>query len=376
VLAHIGNEKRPHWHKEKTNEKGSHWYKEETAHKSDTRQSCSALGLLEDMESAGEWVDRVLDRYRPVRAEDTYHAFLEVAQFFVSKLSPFDKARFERVRQDTFSRLNRDIATISRATPGTMTRCQAHENARGVWQAAIDETCSSRDHFVLYAYFQCKESPECWDVFCSELCHLYCTLVRQTTPVSVVLGGDIGLHQTKSKIATVFGPGGQHFEGSRWGSFFNNLMRLISEARQEHPADGGDLAFVPREHPVKMDVDNIRWTHQTPSDHFSDGTPIQETVDDLFAGRLDPLCAEFLALDVVEIDAYVFCIRNRRLTALKFFQQRLRDNGYSHKVSAVVHKLSLNNVSVFKKFIESFSTTTWGESVDLRRSSKTVVRAS
>ena len=28
-------------------------------------------------------------------------------------------------------------------------------------------------------------------------------------------------------------------------------------------------------------------------------------MDDLFAGRLDPLCAEFLALDVVEIDAYV-----------------------------------------------------------------------
>ena len=42
------------------------------------------------------------------------------------------------------------------------------------------------------------------------------------------------------------------------GSFFNNLMRLFSEARQEHPADGGDLAFVHREHPVKMDVDNIR----------------------------------------------------------------------------------------------------------------------
>ena len=98
-----------------------------------------------------------------------------------------------------------------------MTRCQAHENACVVWQAAIDKTCSSRNHFVLYAYFQCKESPECWDVFCSELCHLYCTLVKQTTPVSVVLWGDIGLHQTKSKIATVFGLGGQHFEGSRWG---------------------------------------------------------------------------------------------------------------------------------------------------------------
>ena len=51
---------------------------------------------------------------------------------FVFKLSPFEKARSERVRQDTFSRLNRDIATISRAAPGTMTRCQAHENACGV----------------------------------------------------------------------------------------------------------------------------------------------------------------------------------------------------------------------------------------------------
>ena len=27
-------------------------------------------------------------------------------------------------------------------------------------------------------------------------------------------------------------------------------VRLFSVTRQEHPADGGDLAFVPREHPV------------------------------------------------------------------------------------------------------------------------------
>ena len=75
-----------------------------------------------------------------------------------------------------------------------------------------------------------------------------------------------------------------------------------------------------------MDVDNIRWTYQTPSDHFSDGTPIQETVCDLFADRLDPLCADFLALDVVESDAYILHPQ-LTLAALKFFQQCLRDNG-------------------------------------------------
>ena len=31
--------------------------------------------------------------------------------------------------------------------------------------------------------------------------------------------------------------------------------------------------------------------------------PHPGTVDDFFADRLDPLCADFLALDVVEIDA-------------------------------------------------------------------------
>ena len=117
----------------------------------------------------------------------------------MSKLSPFDKARFERVRQDTFSRLNKDIATILRATPGTMTRRQAHENVCDVWQAAIDETCSSRDHFVLYAYFQCKVFPNA-GMFLHKLCHLYYMLVRQTTPVSVVLLEDIGLHQTTQRL--------------------------------------------------------------------------------------------------------------------------------------------------------------------------------
>ena len=32
-----------------------------------------------------------------------------------------------------------------------------------------------------------------------------------------VLWRDIGLHQTMSKIATVFELGGQHFEGAKWG---------------------------------------------------------------------------------------------------------------------------------------------------------------
>ena len=225
--------------------------------------------------------------------------FLEVAQFFLSKLSPFDKARFERVRQDTFSRLNRDIATISRATPGTMTRCQAHENACGMWwQAAIDETCSSR---ITSSFTRTSTQgvPRMLGCFLHKMCH--CN-VRQTTPVSVVLGGDINLHQTKSKIVTVFSPGDQHFEELRWGSFFHNLRRLFSEARQEHPADGGDLAFVPREHPVKLSTTSGgRTILPTTSALYT----IQETVDDLFAGRLDTLCAEFLVLDVVEIDAYV-----------------------------------------------------------------------
>ena len=84
-------------------------------------------------------------------------------------------------------------------------------------------------------------------------------------------------------------------------SLFNNVMRLFSEARQKHPAVDGKLAFIAPRTPCKMDVDNIRWTHQPLSDHFSDGA----TINVLFAGRLDPLRAGVLGTDVVEIDTFV-----------------------------------------------------------------------
>ena len=163
---------------------------------------------------------------------------------------------------------------------------------------------------------KCKESPECWDVFLQRVVSLYCTLVKQTTPVSC---GALGRHwfaSAKSKIATVFGPEVSTLR-DRDGSFFNNLM---------HPADGGDLAFVPREHPVKL-----MWTTSGGRTRLLPTTsarvpPSRKLWVTFFADRLDPLCADFLALDVVEMDAYILHPQ-RTLAALKFFQQCLRDNG-------------------------------------------------
>ena len=129
----------------------------------------------------------------------------------------------------------------------------------------------------------------------------------------------------KSQIATVFEPEVSTLR-NRDGSFFDNLMRLFSEARQEHPADDCDLAFVPREHLVngcgqtssertRLLLTNSAMVH-----------PFQEIVGDLFADRYDPLCADFLALNVVETDAKILHPQPM-LAALKFFQQCLRDNG-------------------------------------------------
>ena len=129
----------------------------------------------------------------------------------------------------------------------------------------------------------------------------------------------------KSQIATVFEPEVSTLR-DRDGSFFDNLMRLFSKASQEHPADDCDLAFVPREHTVKW-----MWTTSGERTRLLLTTsamvpPFQETVGDLFADRLDPLCADFLALDVVETDAKILHPQPM-LAALKFFQQCLRDNG-------------------------------------------------
>ena len=59
-----------------------------------------------------------------------------------------------------------------------------------------------------------------------------------------------------------------------------------------------------------------------------------------FAGRLDPLCAKFWHLMLSEL-MRMFCIRNRLLTALKFFQKRLRDNGSNRGVLDRVEDLDV-----------------------------------
>ena len=121
-----------------------------------------------------------------------------------------------------------------------------------VWHVA---GCHRRDLFQqrslrLLRVLPVQGVPKCW-MFLHKLCHLYYMLVRQTTTVSVVLLEDIGLHQTTQRLPKSLGLAVSTFEGSKMWSLFNNLMRLFSEARQEHPAVGGELAFVPREHPVK-----------------------------------------------------------------------------------------------------------------------------
>ena len=69
-------------------------------------------------------------------------------------------------------------------------------------------------------------NPQNAGMFLHKLCYLYCTLDGQTTPVSVVLLGDIGLHQTRLKIATDFGPGGQHLR-DRDGVFLQQFVASV-----------------------------------------------------------------------------------------------------------------------------------------------------
>jgi len=148
------------------------------------------------------------------------------------------------------------------------------------------------------------------------------------------------------------------------------LSNLKGLARLHGPRDGGDLAHVPRGRPDRFPVQMLRWTHKDPSDHFKDGRSIDSLVDDLEAGRVR-LDEPFLSLDVVEFDGCYWTLRNRRLVALRKYEKRLRDKGLSDEVYAFVHLLPLTNPAVLVKFLEGFSTDTWGESVELRESSKT-----
>ena len=157
-----------------------------------------------------------------------------------------------------------------------MTRCQAHQNACGMWQDAIASS---------FLRPSSKGVPKCWNVSAQVV-----SLVQLSRQVCIRLRKDCH---------------------SLWAQ----------------PAVDGKLAFMPREHLAIMDVDNIQWTHQTLFDHFSDGA----TINGPFSWSTCSLARRVLGTDVVEIDAFVL-YPQPTLDGPEVFQQNLRDNGSNKSV--------------------------------------------
>ena len=178
-----------------------------------------------------------------------------------------------------------------------MTYLQADQNAQASWRAKVDETGLSRDAFALFVYHELSGAPDCWYVCFEELCRVHADKVTASGVVSVVRNGPITLRPVGLRRPCVFGPKPPPSQRTRAAVMLDNLQKL---ARLVGPRDGGDLACVQRDGPpLLITVDQIRYTHQSPADHFKDGRPIDQLVDELEQGSVHPLEVDFLVLDVV-----------------------------------------------------------------------------
>jgi len=213
--------------------------------------------------------------------------------------------------------------------------------------------------------------PECWEICFDELVHCYARASScSASVISLPCGAErytLRPCRTSGQAAwSVLGAPPISVELSRGGKVLRNLSLMHG------PADGGDLSGVPRdpEQYLVLPVDEIFFTHGDVSDHFKDGRPIMSLVDELVLGKHDPATAIFLELDVVWADRppRYWSFRNRRLYALKVYQQRLRAQG--RQVLVKVCRLPLDDLRVLSKFAECWSTQDGGLSVEVRHSSR------
>ncbi|CAE8647545.1 unnamed protein product, partial [Polarella glacialis] len=234
--------------------------------------------------------------------------------------------------------------------------------------------------FALLIYEDQGGEQDCWNLCFEELCALFAKDRMQQAslgalrrePLTVALGtAPVGL---RASPASVLPQSSQLMLGSAapLSGELSQEARLLRNLHQMRgAADGGDLEAVPRQAPVMVPVDALRYTHNAISDHFKDGRSIADLVGQLQGGKIDPLREPSLCLDVVEFHGRYWSLRNRRLHALKQYQQQLRASPWyleSGQVQVHVHVLPLTHPAVFHKFIECFDTETGGETVSVRNS--------
>jgi len=108
----------------------------------------------------------------------------------------------------------------------------------------------------------------------------------------------------------------------------------------------------------------VRYTQQECSARFSCGRSLAATIDDIAAGRHNPLTSDFLSLNVVYLGDVPYSIDNRRLYCLKQAQELMPWRQMF--IKARVHNLW----DVLHRFLDHFDTHTDGQWIHVRSVSK------
>eukprot|EP00929_Paragymnodinium_shiwhaense_P119199 TRINITY_DN9107_c0_g1_i2.p1 TRINITY_DN9107_c0_g1~~TRINITY_DN9107_c0_g1_i2.p1 ORF type:complete len:513 (+),score=58.82 TRINITY_DN9107_c0_g1_i2:138-1676(+) len=148
-------------------------------------------------------------------------------------------------------------------------------------------------------------------------------------------------------------------------------------AHVQHPA----VPSVPGAYPVQADwkkaeaaqakpariatveIDSLMYSQENCGQWFQDGRPLWQLVEELGAGKHDPLTARFLQLEVVEKRGHLYSNDNRRLWCLKQHKMRTRADVY---VRVRITKLP----PAAERFVDRFDSSRGNTDIRVRGSSR------
>eukprot|EP00931_Biecheleriopsis_adriatica_P067141 TRINITY_DN41328_c0_g1_i1.p1 TRINITY_DN41328_c0_g1~~TRINITY_DN41328_c0_g1_i1.p1 ORF type:complete len:767 (+),score=98.39 TRINITY_DN41328_c0_g1_i1:161-2461(+) len=144
------------------------------------------------------------------------------------------------------------------------------------------------------------------------------------------------------------------YSGMSWESWGRKLAEVIGKALRTQER-------------VVL-VQDVRFTHNAISTTFLHGdecgTELEALVEDLRAGRVDPLTHESLVLTVVQYRGQLHSINNRRLWALQQYQ--LLPALLDQEVWVRVHILPWSETHTIRKFWRAYDSETQGQGVKCR----------
>jgi len=143
-----------------------------------------------------------------------------------------------------------------------------------------------------------------------------------------------------------------------------------SVEKPERTQAGRDRVDCERSLECKVAVNDLKYSQRTCGDVFSCGRPCLDLVRDLRAGKVDPLTASFLTLDVIQKRdrrgrLALYSTDNRRLWCLKKFQRFT--NG---QVKVRVRMLPEEYYNMFVRFSRNLDTDTDGRHIRVREGAK------